>query len=60
MFRLWEDGVVPFTTDPEFGKFDLSYRKDLINEVLEELEEGTCLQFKNVTGKSLRDHPDHL
>ena len=60
MFRLWEKGIVPFMTDPQFGKDDLSYRRNVINEVIRELEEETCLQFVNMTGKSLRNSPDYL
>ena len=29
-------------TDPQFGKDDLSYRRNVINEVIRELEEETC------------------
>ena len=47
-------------TDPQFGKDDLSYRRNVINEVIRELEEETCLQFVNMTGKSLRNSPDYL
>ena len=60
VFRLWEKGIVPFMTDPQFGKDDLSYRRNVINEVIRELEEETCLQFVNMTGKSLRNSPDYL
>ena len=60
VFRLWKDGIVPFTIDPEFGPFDLSYQKDLIYEVIQGLEEDSCLNFVNMTGHSLRNHPDHL
>ena len=57
---MWEKGIVPFMTDPQFGKDDLSYRRDLINRVIQELEEKTCLKFVNMTGESPRDRPDHL
>ena len=60
MFRLWKDGIVPFTIDPEFGQFDLSYKKGLIYEVIQGLEEASCLQFLKMTGKSLINSPDHL
>ena len=60
VFRLWEKGIVPFTFDPDFGQFGLSYRKDLLYEAIQGLEEDTCLNFVNMTGQSLRNHPDHL
>ena len=59
MFRLWKDGAVPFAIDPEFGKFD-SYKKDLLYEAIQGLEEDSCLNLVNMTGSSLRNHPDHL
>ena len=57
---MWEKGIVPFMTDPQFGQLDLSYKREMINKVIQELEEKTCLQFLNVTGESPRNHPDHL
>ena len=59
MFRLWKDGAVPFAIDPEFEQFD-SYKKDLLFEAIQGLEEDSCLQFVNMTGKSLRNSPDYL
>ena len=60
MFRLWRDGIVPFTIDPEFGQFDLSYKKDLLYEAIQGLEEDSCLNFVNMTGKSRVNHPNYL
>ena len=49
--------MVLFATDPEFGQFDHSYRKDMINEVIQGLEEDSCLQFVNMTGgKPMSNH----
>ena len=59
MFRLWEKGIVPFLIDPEFEKFD-SYKKDLLYEAIQGLEEDSCLNFVNMTGKSRVNHPDYL
>ena len=59
MFRLWKDGIVPYSIDPKFGQFD-SYKKDLLYEAIQGLEEDSCLQFTNMTGKSRRNHPDYL
>ena len=59
MFRLWKDGIVPFTIDREFGQFD-SYKKDLLYEAIQGLEEDSCLQFENMSGRSRMNHPDYL
>ena len=56
---MWKDGAVPFAIDPEFGQYD-SYKKDLLYEAMQGLKEDSCLNFLNMTGQSLKDHPDHL
>ena len=32
----------------------------MVNEVIEQLEEESCIRFENVTGKSKRKIPDYL
>ena len=59
MARMWEKGIVPFAIDPKFGQFD-SYKKDLLYEAIQGLEEDSCLNFVNMTGKSRRNHPAYL
>ena len=58
---MWEKGIVPFAIDPEFGQFfERKEKLFLLHEAIQGLEEDSCLNFVDMTGKSLRNHPDYL
>ena len=57
--RLWKNGKIPFAFDVKFGQFD-TYKRDIFNEVIQQLEEESCIEFEDVTGINRREFPDYL